>query len=126
MSAAYPLQHANSSETKSSAFGTASVVFAVLTVLLPVVFITFFAVKATNDPNEQARAWAPLIIVFAGGITSLLASGVTSVLGSIAGVIALVRNEPKSWLATAGLIVNVPVALFAIFVFVMAQVRGGG
>jgi hypothetical protein len=63
--------------------------------------------------------------VFAGGITSVLASGLTSVPGGIAGAIALARHEPKSWLATTGLIVNVPVALFTVFVFAVARASGG-
>ena len=125
MDAAYPLPRTNQSETRSSAFGTASAVFAGLTLLLPIVTVAFFAVKATNDPNEQARAWAPLIILLAGGIVSLLLAGLTSVLGSIAGVIALARKERSTSLAVIGLLVNVPVALWAIYVFVIGQPNAG-
>ena len=124
--AAYPLPSANPSETKSLAFGITSVVFAVLTVLLPVIIVTFFAVVVTNDPNERARAWAPVVIVFIGGFVSLMASGITSALGTVAGVIALARHERKSWLATLGLIVNVPVMLFAIYVYAVTRPAQGG
>jgi hypothetical protein len=117
VSAAYPLQPAEPSEVKSSAFGTASAVFAVLTILLPVFVMTWIGVKASNDPNERARDWLPVLVIFVGGFIGLMASGITSVLGTIAGTIALARHEPKRWLATTGLIICVPIALFALFVF---------
>lgn len=125
MSTAYPLEPAESSEAKSSAFGTASAVCAALTLILPVFVMTWIGVKASNEPNEQARAWLPLLVIFVGGFIGLMASGITSVLGTIAGTIALARHEPKRWLATTGLIVCVPIALFALFVIATLKPNGG-
>ena len=124
MTAAYPLQPTSPSEARSSAFGAASAVCAALTLLLPVVIVLAIGAKVANDPNEQARAWAPLLVVMVGGFISLLASAVTSVVGSIAGAIALARRERNIWLAVVGMIVNGPLAFLAISALAMLQAKG--
>lgn len=124
MSAAIPLRPTSSSQTRSAAFGTASAVCAVLTLLLPVVILFLVGAKAANEPNEQARAWAPLLVILVGGFLSLLASAFTSVVGSVAGAVALARRERNIWLAVVGLIVNAPIALLAISALAMLQMKG--
>ena len=124
MTTAFPLQPISRSATRSATFGTASAVCAALTVLLPVVILLLLGAKAANEPNEKAREWAPLLVILVGGFLSLLASAITSVLGSVAGALALARRERSIWLAIVGLVVNGPLALLTISALAMLQVKG--
>ncbi|MCI0700722.1 MAG: hypothetical protein L0241_06545 [Planctomycetia bacterium] len=112
-------------EPKKSYFGAASVVFAVLSVVLPIAIGAFFGSRVENETSEQAKAWGPLIALFATIIVSFLVVGITSFLGSLSGLLALVRGERSSWLAVVGLIVNGPILVFLLFVFAVMQANGG-
>jgi hypothetical protein len=106
-------------------FGVASAAFAGLTVLLPVLVMAFFINKAEREPNDPDHFWAWLSAVIVGGGVSVVASGLSSLVGSIAGGVALARGERRGWLAGLGLVVNAPVLLFAIYLVAMAFFNNG-
>jgi hypothetical protein len=112
-------------EPKKPHFGIASLVFAALSVVLPVVIVLVVERQVDRDTHEQAKAWAPLIAVFLGAILSAIAVGVTSLLGTITGGVALARGERQSWLAVVGLVVNVPILAFVAFLVVLVQASRG-
>lgn len=118
-STAYPLHATDpseSSDAKSAVFGTTSAVCAALTVLI----MAFFIDKAAQEKDAKAQPWAWLIVL-AGGAMSTIAAGLTSAVGTVTGGVALARGERKDWLARVGLLVNVPVALFALYVVAATQ-----
>jgi len=111
-------------EPKRAYFGTASAIFAVLSVVLPVLIGVFFASRVEKETNEQAKAWAPLGAFFATMIVSFFADAITSVLGIVSGLIALGRREQWKWLAVVGLVVNVPIVLFLVYMLAVVQMHG--
>jgi hypothetical protein len=118
---------------KKAIFGTTSLVFALLTVVLPVVVLIYFGLKAgdamqpPDDPNrakdigEAGRGVLPFAIAAAGVAFAIIASGVSSLVGTLTGVVALIRRERSVWRPIIGLIVNVPVTLFVLFLIIVAQ-----
>jgi hypothetical protein len=123
--AAVPLTPAPAAEKKPS-FGTASVVCAGLTVLVPVLIMVFAGTRADRDTSDPSHVWGPLAILVAGGILAVLAAGVTSAVGAVTGGIALARGERNRWLAVIGLIVNAPVALFVLYLVTAVRANSGG
>jgi hypothetical protein len=111
---------------KRFSFGTTSVVCAGLTILLPVLVVVFAGVRANQDTNDSTHFWGAFVVLVVGGVFAVLAAGVTSVLGTVAGAIALGRGERNGWLATVGLCVNAPVALFVLYLVVVVRANTGG
>jgi hypothetical protein len=124
---------------KFPAFGTASLVFAILTVVLPVIVLISFGLKAEeamqptpDDPNrakdigEAGRGVVPFAIMLAGFALAVAASGLSGLVGTITGILALIRLERAVWRPIIGLIVNVPPALFFLYLVVMIAINGGG
>ncbi|VTR97157.1 unnamed protein product [Gemmata massiliana] len=113
-------------ESKGSAFGVTSFVFAGLTVLAPVLIMVFFGARALESAERPSHSWEPLGLVLAGGVLSIIAAGASSLVGSVAGTIALLRGERRIWRAIFGLVVNLPVLLFMLYMYVTAQMNNGG
>jgi uncharacterized membrane protein YedE/YeeE len=113
-------------EPKKPVFGTASVVFAALSVVLPVLIMLLFDREA-NQPTEHQRDqfWRWLGLLIAGLIVSTLAAGLSGLLGTIAGAVALLRGEPKRWRAVVGLVVNAPIVAFVAFLFFVVRANNG-
>jgi hypothetical protein len=109
-------------EPKKPVFGTASVVFAALSVVVPVIIMLLFGREA-NQPTEHERDqfWRWLGLLLAGLILSTLAAGLSGLLGTIAGVVALIRAEPKRWRAVVGLAVNGLIVAFVAFLFIVVR-----
>ena len=87
--------------------------------------------QTPDDPNrakdvgEAGRGLVPFAIMLAGFALAVAASGLSGLVGTIAGVVALIRREPKRWRPVIGLIVNVPVLLFVAFVVIAARAHNG-
>lgn len=112
-------------EGKKAMFGTLSVVFAALTVILPVLVVAFFSNEADKDTSDPTHFWGPLALLIAGGILAVLVGGISGLLGTISGSVALIRREPIRWLAIVGLVVNIPVMLCVLFLFLFVRVNSG-
>lgn len=117
MSAALPAP----SETRGAPFGTASLVFAALTVVLPVAIGFLTAHQLDRDEAaRQGNGWGGLLILLLGVAGIVVAAGLSSAAGAAAGIVALARGERAVWRPVVGLVVNVPVALFALYLVVAA------
>jgi hypothetical protein len=114
-------------EPKKPVFGTASAVFAALSVVLPVLIMLLFGREAnqTADMHERDQFWRWLGLLLAGLIVSTLAAGLSGLLGTIAGAVALLRGEPKRWRAVVGLVVNAPIVAFVAFLFFVVRANNG-
>jgi hypothetical protein len=122
---------------KGAIFGTASLVFALLTVVLPVIVMIYFGSKAANalppennnrakDIGEAGAGLVPFAIALAGVGVAIVVSGVSSLVGTLTGVVAMIRREPKRWFAVIGLIVNVPVTVSVLFLILAVWANNGG
>ncbi len=110
MDAALPAPREVSVEKKPPTFGTVSLVFAVLTIILPLVTLLFFGQKAAQEERANAQGGlAGFLVVIIGVFFSAIVSGLSSLLGTLAAVVALARGERQTWRPIVGLIVNVPV-----------------
>ena len=127
MATALPLEgQSPPAESKPATFGTASFVFAILTIVLPVLVMIFFGQKATQEGqaannNADHGALVSLLLVLAGVVFAGIVSGLSSLVGTLTGVVALIRGESHAWRPVVGLIVNVPV--FALFAYTVIAVR---
>jgi hypothetical protein len=129
MAAVLPLEGRSAPESKTAAFGTASFVFAILTITLPVLMMIFFGFKATQEgQNANNNGWGDLaafLVVIAGLIFAGIVSGLSSVAGTITGVVALIRGERHMWRPIVGLVVNAPVLTMVAYTVVAAWLSGG-
>jgi hypothetical protein len=123
--AAYPVPAGNA-EQKSSPFGIASVICAGLAVLLPPLIMLFAGMRADRDTSDPTHFWGPLAILVAGGLLAVLVAGLSGLVGSITGGVALARKERQSWLAVIGLIVNVPITLSVLYLILAVRANNGG
>jgi hypothetical protein len=64
--------------------------------------------------------------MLAGFALAVAASGLSSLVGTIAGVVALARGERHRWRSVVALIVNVPVLVFVAFLVIAARAHNGG
>ena len=127
MDAAIPADRESAVDTKPATFGTASLVFAGVTVLLPVIVMLFFGEKAPRE--EQAGGWGGLSAIFlvlVGLMFAALVSGLSALAGTITGIVALVRGEQSAWRSVVGLIVNAPIFVLVAFSAIVARVQNGG
>jgi hypothetical protein len=111
---------------RAPAFGTTSLVFAVLTVVLPVLIMLYAGARADKDTSDPSHVWGPIAILIAGGVFALFALGVSGALGTLTGGVALVRGESSTWRAVVGLIVNVPAVLFVLYLVAVVRANNGG
>ncbi len=117
MSASLPTAPA---ESKSPMFGTASLVLAACTVVVPIVIMVFFTTKANEQPDQQGWGWlAALAVLAVGAIVAVVAAGFTSLLGTTAGALALARGERGAWRSAVGLLINFPVLLLTAFLAII-------
>lgn len=124
MDAVIPLNHTEETDSPPATFGTASLVFAALTVLLPAVAMLLFGEKAARE--ERAGPWgglASLGVLLAGVFFSSVMAGLSSVAGTVTGAVALIRDEANSWRAVVGMMLCVPVALFLGFATALAMLN---
>jgi hypothetical protein len=127
---ALPLESRSPAENKPAIFGTASLFFAILTIALPVLMMICFGQKADqaeHDPNQGG--WGGLAAIFLlllGVAFAGIVSGLSSVVGTVTGVVALVRGESHMWRPIVGLIVNAPVLVFVAFTAIVLWMNSGG
>ncbi len=107
-------------ERPRPAFGITSVVFAVLSFLLPISLIIVFMDKAKNEDANQ-QVWAALGAMLAGVVFAGVAAGVTSIVGVVTAIIALIRRERLIWVAIIGLIPNGLILASLTWVILRAQ-----
>lgn len=107
-------------EKKPPTFGTASLVLAAVTVVVPTIILAGFVAWASEEPTEGWGWLAVLGLLAAGGLLAIVVGGFTSLLGSLAGGLALARGERGAWRSAIGLLINLPVLLIAAFLVVMA------
>ena len=114
-------------ELRRPVFGVASVVFAVLSILVPVLVMVLFGHEAGRASQDEKRNqfWEALGLLLAGAIVSVFAAGITSLLGSVSGGVALLRRESKRWLSVVGLVVNLPILSFIVFLFAVVRMNQG-
>ena len=110
-------------ERKSSTFGAASALLAVLTLILPLVLFagTLFSVEQ-NDPKNQG--WGGLGLIVVGLASGILAAGVCGLAGTVSALISLSRGERRPWLGVVGLLVNGAVVALLAAAYV-SNVNGG-
>jgi hypothetical protein len=115
---------------KKATFGTTSLVFAALTVILPAVMMLIFGQKADRESNAPGNGgYGPLVaigLLLAGAALGAIAAGLSSLVGTVTGVVALLRGERHTWRPVVGLIVNVPVLLFVAFAAIAIRAGNGG
>lgn len=125
MDAASPLP-VGAAEPKKSSFGTVSLVFALLTVVSPVAVALVTGYELTH--NEEANnhgGWGGLLFVVLGVMAAVLVAGISSLIGTLTGVVALARGEGQNWRPIVGLVVNIPVVLFVLYLVVVMWHSGG-
>ena len=126
MDAVLPQPASRSAGARAPWFGTASLVFAVLTVVLPVLVMLSAAERADKDTSDPSHVWGPFAILLGGGIIAVFLSGVSGALGTLTGGVALARGESSTWRAVIGLIVNVPAVLFVLYLVAVVRASNGG
>jgi hypothetical protein len=128
--AALPLESRSPLERKSATFGTASLVFAALTIILPVVMMLIFGQKADRESNAPDNGgYGPLVaigLLLAGAAIGVIAAGLSSLVGTLTGAVALIRGERSQWRPVVGLIVNVPVLALVTFAAIALRANNGG
>ena len=60
-----------------------------------------------------------------GVIAAVIVAGVSSLIGTLTGLVALARGEGQSWRPIVGLVVNVPVVLSVLYLVVVMWHSGG-
>lgn len=106
--------------SKGSAFGTVSLVFAALPIV--VVLITGYELNR-DEAAHKHDGWGGLGIVLLGAAAVVAVAGLSSLVGTVAGAVACARGEGHIWRPIAGLVVNAPVLLFV--TYVVASLWGG-
>jgi hypothetical protein len=128
--AALPLETSREAKGKPATFGTASLVFAVLTIVLPVLVMLAFGQKATREADSPEHGgWGGLVaigLLFVGVVAAAIVSGLSSLAGTITGVVALARGERRVWRSVVGLVVNVPVLLVIAYTLIVVWISNGG
>jgi hypothetical protein len=128
--AALPLRYQPGADAKPASFGTASLVFAGLTVILPVVMMLIFGQKADRESNAPDNGgYGPLVaigLLLAGAAMGVIAAGLSSLVGTITGAVALIRGERSQWRPVVGLIVNVPVLALVTFAAIALRANNSG
>lgn len=101
--------------------------FAILTIVLPVVLMISFGQKADKaDQSENPyKGFEVLGLVLVGLFFALIAAGVSSVFGTLTGVVALIRDERSVWRPIVGLIVNAPVTVVISFAVILMLINSG-
>lgn len=120
MSAAYPLPANNRTDSKAPTFGTASLVFAGLTIVLPVLVVLLTNYRLDHIGRNNHNGWEGLGIVLLAVMAAVASAGLSGLVGSITGIVALARGEGQRWRSIIGLIVNVPVTLFVLYLIAVA------
>lgn len=130
MNAALPLPDRPDTDAKPASFGTASLVFAGLTVILPVVLMLIFGQKADRESNAPDNGgYGPLVaigLLLAGAAMGAIAAGLSSLVGTVTGAVALLRGERHAWRPVVGLIVNAPVFLIVAYLVAVVRMNSGG
>ena len=112
--------------TRPATFGTASLVFAILTVVSPVAVFFLFGQQVARD--EQARGshgWGPLLAILVGVFLSATLAGLSSLAGTLTGVASLAHGERRAWRPVVGLLVNVPVLLTVAYAVIVHRMING-
>ena len=112
MATALPLESRSLPEGKPATFGTTSLVFAILTIVLPVLLMIFIGYKADaaeREANNQNNGLLGFLLLITGIFFAGIVSGLSSLVGTLTGVAAFARGERHAWRAVVGLVVNAPV-----------------
>ena len=114
-------------EAKKSSFGIASLVFALVTVVSPVVvaLVTGYELSHNEEANNHG-GWGGFLFIVLGVMAAVFVAGVSSLIGTLTGVVALLRGEAQQWRPVVGLVVNVPVTLFVLYLIVAMRANNGG
>jgi hypothetical protein len=101
---------------KRPVFGVLSVVFAALTVLVPLGIVMSLPLDPVPRPDGgPEHDWEPVVRTLTNVAAALLSAVAAALLGLIAGLIAILRPERVRWLAVAGLVANgLVLAFFAL------------
>lgn len=124
--AAHPLPATDATDSKRTSFGTASLVFAGLTIVLPVLVGLFTGERLEHSEAAKRDWWGGLGIFVLGLLAAIAVAGLSGLIGTVTGIVALVRREGQSWRSVVGLLVNVPVVLFVLYLVVIARANPGG
>jgi hypothetical protein len=124
--AALPQPVSRTAGARAPWFGTAALVLAVLTLVLPVLIMLSAGERADKDTSDPSHVWGPIAILIAGGVFAVFAMGVSGALGTLTGGVALARGEASTWRAVIGLFVNVPAVLFVLYLLAVVRASNGG
>lgn len=94
---------------KRPVFGTASLVFTALVVVVPVLVVMFFSAVDRVKGHTGWEAFVEVVLAFLlAGLGILLAA----VGGVVTGIIGLARGERSRWRAVLGLVLTAPILAY--------------
>ena len=82
--------------------------------------------REDRDVGCNRDGWGGLGMFLAGLLIAFMVGGLCSAVGTITGIVALARGEGQSWRSVVGLVVNVPVVLFVLYVIAVTRQNNGG